>query len=61
MANTKARSMIIKDQMWENLRSLSAKENRSMSDLLREALNDLFSKRRSKDYDPVTDRFVGGL
>jgi len=53
--------MIIKDQMWENLRSLSAKENRSMSDLLREALNDLFSKRRSKDYDPVTDRFVGGL
>jgi Arc/MetJ-type ribon-helix-helix transcriptional regulator len=60
MANTKARSVVIKDQMWDTLRSLSARENRSMSDLLREALNDLFSKRQSKDYDPITDRFVGG-
>jgi Arc/MetJ-type ribon-helix-helix transcriptional regulator len=58
MANTKARSVVIKDQMWDTLRSLSAGENRSMSDLLREALNDLFAKRQGRNYDPVADRMV---
>ena len=57
----KIRSVVVKDKMWEELRTLSTKESRSMSDLLREALNDLFAKRRLGDYDPVTDRFTSNI
>jgi len=58
---TKVRSIVFADEMWENLRSLSKRENRSMSDLLREAINDLFAKRRTGTYDPVTDRLTSNF
>lgn len=57
----KIRSVVVKDKMWEMLRELSARESRSMSDLLREALNDLFEKKRAKNYDPVTDRLTSNF
>lgn len=57
MARTKVRGVAIKDGMWETLRSLSAKENRNMSELIREALNDLFEKKSRRNYDPASDRF----
>lgn len=59
--NTKVRSVVVKDQVWEKLRKVAELEGRSMSDLLREALNDLFVKRRLGDYDPVTDRFTSNI
>jgi hypothetical protein len=57
MARTKVRGVAIKDGMWEALRELGVKENRNMSELIREALNDLFDKKSRRNYDPVSDRF----
>ncbi len=57
MARTKIRSFVVKDQIWARLKSLSKEEGRSMSELLREAINDLFKKREPGTYDPVRDQY----
>ena len=58
MARKVVRSVAVGDQIWERLRELANKEDRSMSDLIRESLNDLFAKRQGRNYDPVADRMV---
>ena len=58
MARKVVRSVAVGDQIWERLRELANKEDRSMSDLIREAINDLLEKRQGRNYDPVMDRMV---
>jgi len=57
MARAKVRGVVIKDPMWEALRGLGEKENRNMSELIREAINDLFEKKSRRNYNPMTDKF----
>lgn len=52
------RNVVIPPEIWDTLRKLSKKERRSMSSLIREALEDLFAKRDRKGYDPVTDTYT---
>ena len=58
MALDNRRAVIVKDGLWHRLRIISTNEDRSMSDLIREAINDLFAKRQGRNYDPVADRMV---
>ena len=58
MARKVVRSVAVGDQIWERLREFANKEDRSMSDLIRESINDLLEKRQGRNYDPVADRMV---
>ena len=58
MALDNRRAVIVKDGLWNRLRIISTNEERSMSDLIRESINDLLEKRQGRNYDPVADRMV---
>ena len=61
MTYTKRRSIIIGDQMWDKIGKLARKEDRSRSELVREALIDLMARRERKpsgNYDPVNDQIT---
>jgi len=52
------RQVVLGDRYWNNLREMSVIEQRSISEILREAITDLFDKRRKNTltgYDPITD------
>ncbi len=56
------RSIVVGNKTWEKLRALGKEEERSMSELIREALLDLFDKRIKpvkREYDPTSDSFIG--
>lgn len=60
MANKNIRSVVVGPKTWTKLKDLGKKEERSMSELVREAILDLFDKRtrpKGVKYDPVADRF----
>lgn len=59
MALANRRNIVVKDQLWKQLKEISKKEGRSLSELIREALIDFFNKKRreSSHYDPVKDKF----
>lgn len=59
MASKNIRSIVVGPETWKRLAELSKKEERSRSELIREALLDLFKKREPGVYDPKSDRFVG--
>jgi len=53
------RSIVVQNKMWMTLKELAKEEGRSMSELIREALVDLFQKRTrpvSQGYDPIKDK-----
>lgn len=55
------RNIVLGDVFWNKLMKMKAEESRSISELIREALIDLFEKRRRqslKHYDPVSDTFT---
>lgn len=57
--NQNRRSIVVQDKMWFRLKNLAGEEGRSMSELIREALVDLFHKKTrsiSQGYDPVKDQ-----
>lgn len=56
-ASKNIRSIVVGPETWARLKNLAAKEERSMSELLREALLDIFKKREPGAYDPATDSF----
>ena len=61
MASHNRRNIVIGNNTWHKLRTLGKTEERSMSDLIREAIADLFDKRVKPDkieYDPESDRLV---
>jgi len=60
MANNNIRSVVVGPKTWSKLKALGKKEERSMSELIREAILDLFDKRtrpKTVNYDPVADKF----
>ena len=60
MANNNIRSVVVGPKTWSKLKTLGKKEERSMSELIREAILDLFDKRtrpKTVNYDPVADKF----
>ena len=62
MPTSKRRNVVIGDKTWGRLKDLAKKEERSMSDIIREGLMELFKQReagveRKPEYDPVTDTF----
>lgn len=63
MATIHRRNIVVGPKTWEKLRALAREEERSMSDIIREALLELFKRRevgiaRGVQYDPVTDNYV---
>ncbi len=59
MANNR-RNIVIKTKTWEKLRGVSRDEERSMSDIIRQALNEFFTRHEQNKkgiYDPIKDRF----
>lgn len=60
MSSSHRRSIVMGPKTWEQLKLWAAKEERSISDLIREAVADLLRKKDVKlraglQYDPVTD------
>lgn len=55
MAYEKRRNIVVGNTMWNKLKELAKSEERSVSDLIREAVADLLRKRSS--YDAVKDRY----
>lgn len=56
VAQPNRRSIVVGPRLWANLKELSRREEESMSSLIREALQDLFVKRKKeRGYDPVQD------
>lgn len=56
---SKRRNIVVGNKTWDRLRELGAKEERSLSELVREALQDLFHKRDKsirREYNPISDR-----
>lgn len=53
------KNIMIGENAWRELKVLSKQEETSVSELIREAVRDLFAKRAQNPvkYDPVTDRF----
>ena len=52
------RQVVLGDRYWNSLREMSVIEQRSISEILREAITDLFEKRKQNvltGYDPITD------
>ena len=56
-ASKNMRSIIVGPETWARLRKLAKEEERSLSELTREALLDLFKKREPAEYDPKTDSY----
>jgi hypothetical protein len=59
----KRRSIVVGDKTWEALRAQAKEEERSMGDLIREAILELLDRRahgvaRGPQYDPIGDSFV---
>ena len=53
------RNVVIKTKTWEKLRAVSGEEERSMSDIIRQALHEFFMRRDQNKkgiYDPIKDR-----
>lgn len=53
------RNVVIKTKTWEKLRGVSEEEERSMSDVIRQALHEFFMRREQNNrgiYDPVKDK-----
>lgn len=60
MAKANRRQVVLGDLFWEKLQKMKREEQRSISELVREALIDLFEKRSRQNrttYDPVADTF----
>lgn len=60
MASANRRQVVLGDIFWSKLQEMKKQEQRSISELVREALIDLFEKRKKQQataYDPVTDKF----
>ena len=60
MAKANRRQIVLGDIFWERLQRMKREEQRSISELIREALLDLFAKRNQQNatvYDPVSDSF----
>ncbi len=58
MATKNVRSIVVGSKLWGRLKSLGVDEERSMSDLVREALRDFLRKKEVETvgtYDPVSD------
>jgi predicted CopG family antitoxin len=56
------RNIVMGPKTWEKLRALGKEEERSISDLIREAVLELLKRRASgisagEQYDPITDNF----
>lgn len=54
------RSIVVKERTWQRLKKLGEEEERSVSELIREAIRDLFAKKgkpKSSRYNPVTDTY----
>ncbi len=59
MACKKRRNVMFGDKMYDKLRRIGHDEDRSISELLREAVSDWLNKKGhplSKGYDPVDDK-----
>jgi len=64
MPTNHRRNIVVGSKTWGQLKSLAKKEERSMSDIIREALLELFKRRevglaREIQYDPKIDSYVG--
>ncbi len=62
MPSANRRNVVIGPKTWNKLKSLARKEERSMSDILREALSELLKKRAiqkssTEEYNPITDNY----
>lgn len=56
--NANRRSIVVKDVLWDKLKAVSEREGRSLSELVREALIDLLTKKSEiKHYDPIKDTY----
>lgn len=56
------RNIVIGQKIWDKLRETAEQEERSMSEIIREALHDFFMKREKEKtvsgYDPIKDQFM---
>ena len=61
MPSANRRNVVIGPKTWNQVKSLAKKEERSISDLIREALLELLKKRATTkpatDYNPITDSY----
>ncbi len=61
MPSAYRRNIVVGPKTWAKLKSLARKEERSMSDIIREALMELFKRRMkqnpAEEYDPITDNY----
>ena len=60
MSNNR-RNIVIKTKTWEKLRRISTSEERSMSDIIRQALHEFFTRREQNKvgvYDPAKDKIT---
>jgi len=61
MPSAYRRNIVVGPKTWAKLKSLARKEERSMSDIIREAIMELFKRRMKQnpagEYDPVTDNY----